>query len=600
MPKHGLVYDQEGNFGPHDRTNFCAAVSTRDFVSYFLPPFRAAMQRGKAGGVMCSANGYGFDGIPGHASCAHGDIQNGVFREQWGWEGAIVTDGNGIGYLYESYGQGKGAMGCNNEDGATGPTSAVRVGLRGGTDIELGETYHHSALDAIADGNITMEDVNTALRRSLQFIFRLGLLDAPSSVPWSSLGPADVDTAQHRALALEAGAQSVILLRNAPAPSAPLLPLTLTQAALPKGIAIIGPSSDASYIQLANYHGACPLADAHTPLKALSAAATAAGVAWTFAPGCSSVLCVDDSGIASAVAAATSASVVVLFGGNAPWRGGAGHFNSSEGEEFDRTNLTLSGAQEDLITRVLATGTPTVVVLQRGGPIALSPELLANPLLTTLVDSPYSGELGGDALTAVLVGERPPSGRLSVTVYPQSFVDSRSIIDYDFTSGEGVTYQFYTGKPQWPFGFGGSYTTWALDWFGVESSAVTVDAHAWAAGTAAAHTAVNVTNTGSIASDISVLAFISSGLPGEPFSRLFDFARASRVAPNATVTLLFSVPPSLASRVGLDGEVALHGGVQRLRIGFPGEQMLEGELLVRGLLDGQRVVVDHALPTSRH
>ena len=553
---------------------------------------------------MCSANGYGFDGAPGHASCAHADVQNGIYRDEWGWEGAIVTDGNGIGYLWQTYGQGMGALDCNQVDGATGPTSAVRVGLRGGTDIELGETYHQYALDAIADGNITMDDVHTALRRSLPFIFRLGLLDDPASVPWSSLGPADVDTPAHRALAFEAGVQSIILLRNNASSArggAPLLPLSLSTAGLPKGIAVIGPSGDSSYIQLANYHGACPLADDHTPLRALSAAASSAGVALTYTPGCSSILCVDDSGIAAAVTAASAASVVVLIGGNAPWRGGPHAFNSTEGEEFDRVGLTLSGTQEELITRVLETGTPCIVVLMRGGPIALSPSLLAHPLLTTLVDSPFPGELGGDALAAVLLGDVAPSGRLSVTVYPASFAASRSITDYDFSSGDGVTYQYYTGAPQWPFGFGGSYTTWSLSFFGESDRALIVpDARAWVSGAASPpRTAVNVTNTGTVTSDISVLAFLSTGIPGDPLSQLFDFARASMVSPGETRTLFFTVPLDIAARVGRDGEVTLHRGVQVMRVGLPGEQMLEGSLEIAGLSDGEAVVVHEAPRLSR-
>ena len=83
---------QEGNGGVHDRTNFCAPVAMGDLVAYHWPSFRAALQRGGAGGIMCSANG-----VRGYPSCAHGEWNNGMLRGQWGWNGAMVTDGNGVG-----------------------------------------------------------------------------------------------------------------------------------------------------------------------------------------------------------------------------------------------------------------------------------------------------------------------------------------------------------------------------------------------------------------------------------------------------------------------------------------------------------------------
>jgi hypothetical protein len=92
-PKHAFAYDQEGNSGPHDRTHFCAPISRAAMTEYFLPPFYAALVRGKAGAMMCAASGYGLDGAPGAASCAHGDFNNGVLRDEWGWQGLIDTDG---------------------------------------------------------------------------------------------------------------------------------------------------------------------------------------------------------------------------------------------------------------------------------------------------------------------------------------------------------------------------------------------------------------------------------------------------------------------------------------------------------------------------
>ena len=140
--------------------------------------------------------------------------------------------------------------------------------------MELGETLNNYALAAVADGNITWADINNALSHTLPFVFRLGLIDPQAQVPYSGLGPADVDTAAARQLALEAARQSIVLLRNDPAaaspngPGTPVLPLSLTALA-GKKIAVVGPNADAAWVMLANYHGTNTLSNSHTPLKAL-------------------------------------------------------------------------------------------------------------------------------------------------------------------------------------------------------------------------------------------------------------------------------------------------------------------------------------------
>jgi len=591
MVKHFAGYDQEGNFGAHDRTHFCAPLALRDLVSYFWPPFYAAVARGRAGGVMCAASGYGVGGAPGAASCAHGEINNGVLRAQWGFDGAMVTDGNGVGDLWQKYGQ--GALNCGA--GASGPTAAVRAGLRGGVDVELGETLNNFALAAIADGNVTVGDVDAALARTLPWLFKLGLMDPPAAVPSAALGPADVDTLASRALAREAAAQAVVLLRNAvsggaPGGAAPLVPLALGGAL--RRVALVGPSIDNAETLLANYHGENRVAAQHTPLAALGAAAAAAGAALAAAPGCATVLCEDARGFPAAVAAAAGAQVAIFVGGGAPWRGGAGAFNSTEGEEFDRADIGLPGQQEALLLQLLATGTPLIVVLLRGGPIGLSRALLDHPGLTTLLDVAYPGEMGGLGLADVLLGAAAPSGRLPTTVYAPDFVGTRNITDYNFSSGEGVTHLWYTGAPQWPFGAGLSTTTWALAWFGSPHRAIAAGGAASAGAIAPTPYAVNATNTGALLSDLSLLAFIASGVPGEPLQQLFGFDRAAGVAPGDTVTLYFSLPPRLAARVGADGRVALHQGVQRVTVGAPGEQMLEGTLAVTVAGGGSAVLAE--------
>jgi hypothetical protein len=124
------------------------------------------------------------------------------------------------------------------------------------------------------------------------------------------------------------------------------------------------------------------------------------------------------------------------------------------------------------------------------------------------------------------------------------------------------SYLYYDGTPLFPFGYGLSYTTFAFTWLTAASAPCEVDVATLAAvGPGALPPyAVNVTNTGSVTSDVSVLAFVSSGVPGEPISALFDFQRAASVAPGQSVVLEFTLPPALAAVVAVDGSRVLVPG----------------------------------------
>ena len=173
----------------------------------------------------------------------------------------------------------------------------------------------------------------------------------------------------------------------------------------------------------------------------------------------------------------------------------------------------------------------------------------------------------------------------------------RSVIDYDLTSGEGLTHLYFRGEPQFAFGSGLSYTSFLFEW--ASSSVARIDADAFASGAAPVFS-VNVTNTGAVTSDVSVLAFLSgSGEPGAPLQQLCDFGRVAALAPGQTATLFFSVPLEVAAEARADGSTALfpRGGAPRgVRIGSPGGQMLEGALEIFSLRGAGAVGVSPPLP----
>ncbi len=192
--------------------------------------------------------------------------------------------------------------------------------------------------------------------------------------------------------------------------------------------------------------------------------------------------------------------------------------------------------------------------------------------VSTILDAHYPGELGGDAVTAVLFGDYSPAGRLTTTIYPPEFVSQRNMTDYvlePHTNGAGqavpgITYLYYNLAPQWPFGFGLSYTTFAFTWLS-EPLLRDIDAAAFSS---LPPYAVNVTNTGSVTSDVSVLAFVATGVTGEPIQLLFDFQRTSSVKPGQSVEMYFTLPPDLAAVVTKTGSrVLIPGTVLTITIG---------------------------------
>ncbi len=426
-------------------------MSRKDAVQFYWPPFLSAVQKGKVASIMCSYNSVCLDcdaanitgtGIP---SCADSELQNDMVRGEWGWDGFFVSDCDAIGNIYNTH---------NFTPSAAG---AAVAGILGGTDVDCGVTYANNLVQAVQQQLLPVAALHTSATRMLSVAFGLGLYDAPGSTVYDSIPPTHLDSADNRALALEGAIQGLVLLQNnASAGGAPLLPLKL--AGLQR-LAILGPLANATQTLLSNYEGGNTLVESHSILSALSARAAAAGVAVAFEPGClnasggASVWCQGSAGIPAAVAAAKASEVAIVVVGLCSvcpmdgWR--------LEGEGHDRHVLTLPGQQEALVQAVAATGTPTIVVLVHGGPLAIEGLKASMP---AILDAHYPGELGGDAVAAVLLGDVSPSGRLSSTVYPADFVQQRPMTDMALAphgSAPGITHLYYPESlALWPFGWG--------------------------------------------------------------------------------------------------------------------------------------------------
>jgi beta-glucosidase len=216
--------------GPEpSRHQFDVNPTPRDLEDTYLPAFRAAIVEGKADSVMCAYNA--VDGIP---ACANTELLQKQLRDNWKFQGYVVSDCGAISDIYRFH--------------KYKPTAAEASALavKAGTDLTCGTEYR-SLVDAVKQGLIAESEINAALGRLFVARFRLGMFDPPERVPFSKIAYSEVDSAAHRALALDAARKSIVLLKNDRG--------TLPLGARVRSIAVIGPSADDPVALMGNYNG---------------------------------------------------------------------------------------------------------------------------------------------------------------------------------------------------------------------------------------------------------------------------------------------------------------------------------------------------------
>jgi beta-glucosidase len=224
-PKHYAVHS-----GPEpERHVFDAKVSEYDLVNTYLAAFRAAVIEGKADSIMCVYNA--VNGVPG---CASSDLLQKRLREQWGFQGYVVSDCGAVNDIFRNH-QYSPTMGA-------GAAAAVRAG----TDLTCGTEYK-TLVDEVKAGSITEAEINRSLERLFVARFRLGMFDPPERVPYSRIPISENDSSAHRELACEAERKAIVLLKN----QGGILPLKSSV----RKIAVIGPSADDPVALLGNYNG---------------------------------------------------------------------------------------------------------------------------------------------------------------------------------------------------------------------------------------------------------------------------------------------------------------------------------------------------------
>jgi beta-glucosidase len=522
-----------------------------DLQTLYLPPFEAAV---KEAGAMSLMNAYSsYDNVPIAASHR---LLTDVLRGAWNFRGYIYSDWGSIDMLQTFH------------HVAADPADAALQALRAGIDLEASsDTYEHLA-SLVKDGRLDPAVIDTATARVLRVKFMTGLFDRPFAQ--ADALKTTLHRAEHVALAKQIADESIVLLKNDDA----LLPLP---ASVPS-LAVIGPNAD--QVQFGDYSWTKQNRDGVTLLQGLKDALGTRTVI-RYAPGCD-LIGNDTRGFDAATEAARKSAVAIVAVGTTSASLVRDKRNATSGEGFDVTDLGLSGAQQQLIEAVHATGTPTIVVLINGRPIS-SPWIKQH--IPAIVEAWYPGEQGGRSIADILLGRVNPSGKMPVSVaqsaghLPAFYNHLPSDKGYYKKPGSeanpGRDYVFGSPDALWNFGHGLSYSRFVYSNLKLERSTLT------AADDIAASLEVrnDSARDGAEVVQLYVRHLVSSTVT--PVLQLARFEKVS-IAAGKTAQLHFRLPVRDLWVIGADGKKSVEPGRMRLMIGAASDDIrLEQELDVR-------------------
>ena len=435
-------------------------MSPARMYNEYFPPYKAAIEEGVAS-VMTS-----FNDLNGCPSTANRWLLTEVLRNQWGFDGFVVSDYNAVGELV-------------NHRAAESKEEAAVMSLDAGLDMDMVTAGCLTLDKALERGEVSIKQIDAACRRILEAKWKLGLFQDP----YKYLDPSRkqrIYTDENRAEARRIAASTFVLLKNGQAGGKQLLPLGRNQR-----LALVGPLADAGV----QYQGCWAVSAREDYPSLLDQMRGMDGVNLRYAKGCN--ILEDekleklvspgntsrwdsrplDAMIAEAVAAARNSDVVVAAMGEAA---------NMSGESGSRTDIGLPECQEKLLKALQATGKPVVLVLFSGRPLTLSWE---NENMTSILETWFGGSEAAGAITDVLFGKVNPSGKLTMSfpynvgqipVYYNMKNTGRDAYSEDYCR-YASNWMDCPNEPLYPFGYGLSYTSFEYSTVSLSDSVLTVN-----------------------------------------------------------------------------------------------------------------------------
>lgn len=544
-----------------------APVGERGLREIFLSPFEAVVKLSHPRSVMASYNE--IDGVPSHSNSK---MLNGILRGEWGFDGLLVSDYFAINEL------------VNRHNLAATRKDAALIAFNAGVDIETpdADSYPH-LVEWVKEGKISATQLDKVVARVLREKFTLGLFENP----YVEIKGVDefVGNAKHRALSQQAAEKTVVLLKN----DNNILPLDVKKL---KSIAVIGPHVNETLlggysdvpkqtvsvlqgikeyvgnkVQVNYAQGTLITLDKWTPGADSVAANSRSKERWN-ADKVELATPADTKGmIEEAVAAAQKSDVALVVVGDNEATSREGWADNHLG---DRTDLNLVGQQQELVDAVLATGKPTIVLLNNGRPLSITKIAQTAP---AILEGWYLGQETGRAVARVLFGDVNPGGKL-----PVSF--ARSVghlpVYYNYKPAAKRGYEFTETTPLYPFGYGLSYTQFSYSDFKINKSEAKVGD--------LVDISVKVTNSGARAGDEIVQLYIHDAVASltRPVKELKGFKRISLKAKESAV-VTFSLAVNQLGFYNTDMKYVVEPGKIEVMVGSSSQDIHgKGEFNVAG------------------
>ena len=420
--------------GPEgERHYFNAVASKQDMYETYLPAFKACVQEGKVEAVMGA-----YNRTNGEPCCGSKTLLQDILREEWGFEGHVVSDCWAVRDFQESH------------HVTNAPVESVTMAMNHGCDLNCGCTYPH-LVQAVREGRVDEKRINEAVINLFTTRMKLGMFEEPGTVPFDSIPYTENDTPEHNRINEKISEKTLVLLKN----EGGLLPLNKNNM---KTIGVIGPNANSRAALVGNYEGT-----ASRYVTVLEGIQDYVGddVRVMYSEGCAlfkdrvCVLSEPNDRLAEVKGVCEASDVVIVcLGLDATLEGEEG----DTGNEFasgDKPDLNYPGLQNEILKAAYESGKPVVLVSLTGSAMDLS---WADEHIPAIVQAWYPGSRGGEAVARLLFGECSPEGKLPVTFY-RSVEELPEFTDY---SMKGRTYRYMEQEALYPFGYGLSYTEFSL------------------------------------------------------------------------------------------------------------------------------------------
>ena len=539
--KHFAVHS-----GPESvRHSFNALPNMKDLYETYLPAFERLVKDADVEVVMGA-----YNRVFGESASGSTFLLTNLLREQWGFDGHIVSDCGAVDDIYGGHHIAKDAA------------EASAIAIKAGLNLECGNSFR-SLKTAIERGLLTEADIDEALEPLLMTQLKLGILFNDPDCPYYGIPASVIGSPEHYAVARQAAVESMVLLKN----DNDLLPLRKDIM----NVYVTGTAATDTYSMMGNYFG---ISDHYSTYLQGIVAKVSDGTNVNYKPAYTIVPTRDVNPGNYATAQAASADYTIMFMGNN---------GTTEGEESDaisspsigdRLNIDLPDNQLSFFREVVkmrSKNNHLIVVVTGGSPVNLQ-EIAAGA--DAVIMAWYPGQEGGDALAELLFGEKNFSGRLPIT-FPISTYALPPFSDYDM---RGRTYKYMTGNTMYPFGYGLSYGSSQYGDLKVVTSKPKLGSPI--------ELEIPVTNTGKVDRTETVQLYVSTPNAGQgaAFSQLVAFERVS-LKPGESRNVRFTVTPEQMREFQRDGSTKLLKGTYKITVGAaaPTQRSQELDVLLKSV-----------------